>query len=197
MSSKLVSLALGFSTLVATEAAAQRYQDVQPRYESGRQEGADDFLYLGGYSRDTEAGEVVVDFYTRQDRSLTNDGIRFGAIPFARRSIRNGGSTSVLGWADGARCGQLGGVLREYARLSPPTFQVPYLYQAPPSGSSAMGGPPMRVHPVDSSVWGRARQADGAPSIMTLSGSDGLIDQWTAFAESELKDCWVDQSPIA
>lgn len=178
-------------------ALAQNFGEGQSRYEEGRSTAPKDALYLGGYAKDGEVGVEIVDFYTYRDPAATNDGVRFGAIPFARRSMENGdGHLVVLGWADGRTCGALHGVLREFERLAPPTFQVPPLYNAPPAGSSALGGPSARVHPEISSVWGLARQADGAPSILSFSGSDGLIDRWTAFAETQLAECWSDQRPI-
>lgn len=182
--------------MVAYPASAQRYLDSHPRYEQGRQTAPEGTFYLGGYSRDLEGGQVVVDFYTRQDRTLTNDGFRFGAIPYARRSMNTGqGELRVVGWADGRTCGQLQAILLEYTRLVAPTFQTPSLYSAPANGSRPMDGPPARIHPVDSSVWGYARQPDGAQAILTVTGSDGLIDHWTAFAEEQLSSCWEDSSP--
>lgn len=195
MSWKLIALCIAVSA-TALPASAQRYRDSHPRYEQGRRTAPEGTFYLGGYSRDTEGGQVIVDVYTRQDRTLTHDGIRFGAIPYARRSLDTGqGAPRVIGWADGRTCGQLQGVLLEYTRLAPPTFQTPSLYNAPPNGSRPMDGPAPRVHPVDSSVWGYARQADGGQAILTLTGSDGLIDRWTAYAEEQLSSCWQDSSP--
>lgn len=195
MSWKLIALCVAVSA-AASPASAQRYLDTQPRYEQGRRTTPEGTLYLGGYSRDTEGGQVVVDFYTRQDRALTNDGIRFGAIPYARRRTDTGqGEPRVIGWADGRRCGQLQGVLLEYTRLATPTLQTPSLYSAPANGSRAIDGPAPRIHPVDSSVWGYARQADGGQAVLTITGSDGLIDRWTAFAEEQLSGCWEDGSP--
>jgi hypothetical protein len=191
MSLKPTNLLVVVALIWAGPAMAQRHADVHPRYDHGYGTAPQGSLYLGGYSRDSDEGQIIIDFYSRQDRALTNDGIRFGAIPFARRSLDTGeGAPAVLAWADGRTCGALNGVLMEYSRLVAPTFQVPFLYYAPPAGSQALGGPPMRVHPIDSSVWGLARQPDGAPSVLTFTGSDGLIDRWTAFAEVQLGECW-------
>lgn len=198
MSWKLTNLLFVIALIWAGPAMAQRHADVHPRYDHGYGTAPQGALYLGGYSRDSEDGQIIVDFYSRQDRSLTNDGIRFGAIPFARRSLDTGaGVPAVLAWADGRTCGSLNGVLMEYSRLVAPAFQVPFLYQAPPAGSQALGGPPTRMHPIDSSVWGLARQPDGAPSVLTFTGSDGLIDRWTTFAEAQLDKCWGAQEPPA
>lgn len=181
---------------LGSPALAQRYTDDHPRYEYGLRTAPGDTFYIGGYSRDTELGQIIVDFYTRQDPSLTNDSVRFGAIPIARRSLDTGGNEPrVIGWADGRMCGQLQGVLLEYTRLVPPTFQTPSLYSAPPTNSRTLGGPSVRVHPIDSSVWGYARQPDGAQGIASITGSDGLIDRWTAFAEEQLDACWGNQTP--
>lgn len=196
MSWKLTNLLVVIALLWAGPAVAQRYADVHPRYDHGYGTAPQGALYLGGYSRDSDNGQIIVDFYSRQDRSLTNDGIRFGAIPFARRSLdTGGGAPTVLAWADGRTCGSLNGVLVEYSRLVAPAFQIPPLYHAPPASSAALGGPPMRIHPIDSSVWGLARQPDGAPSVLTLTGSDGLIDRWTTFAETQLGECWTPEEP--
>lgn len=192
---KLCLLLTASIFLWTSPATAQRYAGVQPQYERGNASAPEGALYLGGYSRDVGAGRVVVDFYTYRDPHETNDGVRFGALPIARRSVEAGDGQASVRWADGRVCGQLNGVLTEYARLTPPAFQAPPLYHAPPAGSAALGGPPARMHPGDSSVWGLARQPDGAPSVLAITGSDGLIDRWTEFAEAQLAECWIEEGP--
>lgn len=186
-----------FGLAFASPAFAVRYNDDHPRYAHGLRTAPESTFYIGGYSRDTESGQVVVDFYTKQDPTLTIDGFRFGAIPMARRSLDTGESDPrVLGWADGKMCDQLQGILLEYTRLVPPAFQTPFLYGAPLQNSRTLSGPVPRVHPVESSVWGYARQPDGAQAIISMTGSAGLVDRWTAFAEEQLDTCWNDKVPL-
>jgi len=45
------------------------------------------------------------------------------------------------------------------------------------------------------SVWGHATQADGGPMFMTLSGANGLIDEWVRWADRQLQDCWTLTEP--
>lgn len=169
--------------------------DAQPRTAQQRAGAATGALAVGGYSRTGVDGRTVVEFYTVIDRASSRDGVRFTSIPMARRWLERADERLDQGWVDGRACDALYGVLTEFTRLAPPVFHTPPLLGPPRSGPVGIGGPDTRIPPVVSTVWGIARQADNAPMTMTITGTDGLIDRWTDFAERSLAGCWTHNAP--
>lgn len=98
---KLCLLLTASIFLWTSPATAQRYAGVQPQYERGNASAPEGALYLGDYSRDVGAGRVIVDFYTYRDARETNDGVRFGALPIARRNAEGSDGQASVRWADG------------------------------------------------------------------------------------------------
>lgn len=169
---------------------------LQPRIVEGTADAPAGAFFVGGYTSPGGSERHVVQFYAIRDpsdRSLP--GVPYVSVPVARRSLETPEGARLESWADGRSCGALYGVLHEFERLTPPAFHVPDLQPRPPGASRLGSTASMRVHGSVVSVWGYARQADGAPMSMMLTGTDGLIDRWVRFAEEQLSSCWTPDQP--
>lgn len=196
---KSAVLILAASTLTITHVRAQEPVFgalFQPRIVEGEAEKPEGSFYIGGYTSPGGEARHVIHFYSVRDPAdRSPEGVPYVSIPIARRSYESSAGADEKVWADGRSCPALYGVLHEFTRLAPPLFHTPRLTPEPP-GSSRLGSAPMRVHGQVVSVWGYARQADGAPMSMMLTGTDGLIDRWVRFAEVQLESCWGPGRPI-
>ncbi len=190
-----VGLGLVIAVCGALTAEAQDYTTVHPFNQLGKTSAPPEAGYVGGYERFVNDQRIVVDFFTYLDRAATRDGRAFGQIAVARRSVESSnGEMHVVSWADGRQCEGLLSVLVEFGRLEAPRLVTPPLVY-PPVADSTLFGPRMSTEPRTTSVWGLARQADGALMTMTLSGQVGLISAWGDYAEQQLAPCWQEQQP--
>lgn len=168
---------------------------LQPRIVEGEAQAPRGAFFIGGYTSSTGTEKFDVQFYSVRDpEDHRPEGVPYTSIPVARRVLETGDGSGSPSWADGRECGALYGVLYEFERLTPPRFHVPVL-QAPPNGASRLGGP-LSIHAPVVSAWGYARQADGAPMSMMLTGTDGLIIRWARFADEQLAPCWSSEAPV-
>lgn len=163
---------------------------LQPRIVEGVSLAPPGGFFVGGYSGPGGTERQVVHFYTVRDPEDHNpEGMPYASIPMANRALENDDGRTATSWADGRSCPQLYGVLYEFSRLSPPLFHVRQLTAEPP-GAARMGAGQMRVHAPQVSVWGYARQADGVPATMMITGTDGILDRWVRWSEDQLSGCW-------
>lgn len=182
-------------TLVMTSRSAVAQEAVfgaslQPRIVEGEAQKPPGTFYIGGYSSPGGTARYVVHFYSVRDPADRRpEGVPYVSIPIASRSYETTAGTGPQEWTDGRTCAALYGVMYEFTRLAPPLFHTPR-FTPEPEGSSRLGSVPLGVHAPIVSVWGYARQADGAPMSMMLTGTDGIIDRWVRFAEDQLADCW-------
>lgn len=167
----------------------------QPRIVQGVADAPRGAFYVGGYSSPGGTQRQVIQFYAIRDPNDRGpEGVAYASIPIASRMLEAeaGGGSRV--WADGHTCAALYGVMYEFTRLAPPLFFAPR-FNPEPAGASRLGATSMSIHTGDVSVWGYARQADGAPMTMMLTGSDGIIARWVTFAEDQLAECWSPEEP--
>jgi hypothetical protein len=198
MSWKLISATLGFLSFVeATSCEAQTPVfggDAQPRIVEGEALAPRGSFYVGGYSGMSGFQPYTVHFYARRDPAdHSPEGAGYTSIPFARRATGRPGPDQKVEWAEGAACPGLYGVMTEFPRLAPPRFHTPRFHSQPP-GAGGMGSVPRDMASPPLAVWGYARQADGVPMTMMLTGADGIIQRWVAFAEGALSGCWTSRS---
>lgn len=195
-----MSRLLILSLLLPATAFAQAASGPDPVYGAGNLtrfvEGVDaaplGSFYIGGYSGPAVEGLEVVHFYAMRDPDDSNpEGVAYTSVPLARRTIEAIDGSREERWADRRNCPALYGVLAEFADLVPPRFVTPRFYSEP-LGSARLGGPGTTVHGTTIMVWGYAKQADGAPMSMTLTGTDGLVQRWQSFAHSQLDPCWFE-----
>lgn len=167
----------------------------QPRIVQGVEDAPRGAFYVGGYSSPGGTQRHIVQFYAIRDpNDRSPEGVSYISIPVASRMLDMEDGPGARVWADGRSCAALYGVMYEFTRLSPPLFFTPR-FNPEPAGASRLGALSMSIHVGDVSVWGYARQADGAPMTMMLTGTDGIIARWVAFADHELADCWSSEEP--
>jgi hypothetical protein len=195
---KSAALILAASTLTIEHVRAQEPVFgalLQPRIVEGEAQKPQGSFYVGGYTSPGGEARHVIHFYSVRDPAdRSPEGVPYVSIPIASRSYESSTDTAEQVWADGRNCPALYGVMHEFTRLAPPLFHTPR-FSPEPAGSSRLGSAPMRVHGQIVSVWGYARQADGAPMSMLLTGTDGIIDRWVRFAEDQLEGCWSPGRP--
>jgi hypothetical protein len=147
-------------------------------------------FYIGGYSAPGGSERDVIQFYAmRSPDDDSPEGVPYVSIPLARRVHEGGEAQPQASWVDGRTCPQLYGVMYEFSRLSAPAFSTPRFTEEPP-GSARMGPVTLSIHAPVVSVWGYARQSDGVPMSMTISGTDGIIARWVSWVEDQLSGCW-------
>lgn len=169
---------------------------LQPRIVEGEAQKPAGTFYVGGYTSPGGEERHVVHFYAARDPGdRSPEGVPYVSVPIASRSRETSTGAEITAWADGTTSPALYGVMHEFTRLAPPLFHTPR-FAPEPAGSSRLGSTPSRVHGQNVSVWGYARQADGAPMSMMLTGTDGIIDRWVRFAEDQLEDCWKSGRPV-
>lgn len=169
---------------------------LQPRIVQGVVQTPQGAQYVGGYSNSGGTQRHVIQFYAFRDPGdRSPEGTAYVSIPIASRMLETGTTNGSRVWADGRTCSALYGVVYEFTRFAPPFFHAPRLHPEP-AGASRLGAPSMSIHSGSVSIWGYARQADGAPMTMVLTGTDGIIARWVAFAEEQLAGCWSPQEPL-
>lgn len=174
----------------AQSPALQSYRElgeaIQSREIQGLEHQPANTGFIGGFATPGGTERDVVEFYHYPKA-------HGASFPIARRARETAGGQGEAQWADGRTCPGLYSVMAAQERISPPLFFVPPLTE--PAPTSVPPSAPITVHGSLVSVWGYARQADGAPMFMTLSGSSGLIDAWVRWAERQLHDCWSSAEP--
>lgn len=195
----MIALLFSASSAFASDSAVAQEAlfgaTLQPRIVEGAAQAPSGTFYVGGYTSPGGTQRHVVHFYSYRDpNDRSPEGVAYTSIPLASRSLENETGRGVESWADGRTCGALYGVMSEFTRLAPPMFHTPR-FHLEPVGSGRLGAESMRVHAPIVSVWGYARQADGAPMSMMLTGTDGIIDRWVRFAEDQLVNCWTSEQP--
>ena len=167
----------------------------QPRIVQGVAQAPHGTFYVGGYSSPGGTQRHVVHFYAIRDpNDRSPEGVTYVSIPIASRILETGVGGGPRLWADGRNCSALCGVMYEFTRLAPPLFHAPR-FNPEPTGAPRLGALSLGIHTGVVSLWGYARQADGAPMTMMLTGSDGIIARWATFAEDQLADCWSPEGP--
>lgn len=193
-----IATVVAISALAASAAGAEEPafgSVLQPRIVEGVAQMPPGASYVGGYTSPGGTARQVVHFYSRRDPDDNSpEGVSYRSVPFASRSYETETSTELQSWADGATCAPLYGVMYEFTRLSPPLFHTPR-FGDEPRGAARLGALSMPIHGPIVSVWGYARQADGAPMSMMLTGDSGIIDRWVKFAEDQLAGCWSSEAP--
>lgn len=193
----IVGLAITFLSAAGTVSAQEpafggRFQ---PRIVQGVGQAPQGAFYVGGYSGQGGTQRQVVQFYAIRDPNDRGpEGVAYVSIPIASRMLETEAGGGPRLWADGRTCSALYGVMYEFTRLAPPLFYAPR-FNPEPAGASRLGALSMSIHTGSVSVWGYARQADGAPMTMMLTGSDGIIVRWVTFAEDQLAACWSSEEP--
>lgn len=161
---------------------------VQPRELQGLEHRPPGAIFIGGFATPGGTERNVIEFYHYSRRSPFS-----AVVPIARRARETPDGQGEAQWADGRSCPGLYSVLFAFERLSPPLFRVPALAEPVPRSSPPSVGFPLHGGLV--SVWGHATQADGGVMFMTLSGANGLIDEWVRWADRQLQDCWTLTEP--
>ena len=178
--------------LLAQSPALQAHHElglaIQPRELQGLEHRPLGAVFIGGFATPGGTERNVVEFYTYSaHESFT------AALPIARRARETRDGQGQAQWADGRTCPGLYSVLAAFQRISPPLFYVHPITEPTPRSIPPSAG--ISLHGGLVSVWGHARQADGAPIFMTLSGGEGLIDEWVRWADRQLQDCWTLTEP--